>query len=118
MALTMSGVGQKITYATRTHATNEDTRIEGDRFKVRCQHLMDHAAQTGDEIVLLMNDQPVLKLVRSGTKPQCLFGTVHNKTEILGDIVALLDVAWDALCPNAARAGTEHLRHSARENDV
>ena len=42
-----------MTYGTRGDATDEDTRVEGDRFKVRCPPVMDQFARTGDKIVII-----------------------------------------------------------------
>lgn len=57
---------------------------------------MDDVAATGREIVITMRGRPVTRLVPYLQKPQSLFDMDLGRIKILGDIVAPIDVEWDA----------------------
>ena len=70
--------------------------IKASEFKARCLKLMDEVAENGGEIVITKNGRPTAKLVAYREKPQTLFGIDRGKLEILGDVVAPVDVEWEA----------------------
>ena len=70
--------------------------IKASEFKARCLKLMDEVADHGTEIVIAKNGRPVSRLIPWRTKPDTLFGIDRGKLEILGDVDAPLDVAWEA----------------------
>ena len=70
--------------------------IKASEFKARCLKLMDEVAENGGEIVITKNGRPTARLVAYREKPQTLFGIDRGKLEILGDVVAPVDVEWEA----------------------
>lgn len=70
--------------------------IKASEFKAKCLKLMDHVAETGEEFVISKNGQPVARLVPYRVKPVSLLGIDKGRIKILGDIIAPLDVEWEA----------------------
>jgi len=70
--------------------------IGGSEFKAKCLKLMDHVAETGQEIVITKNGCPVSRLVPYRTKPSTFFGRDRGRIRILGHIVEPVDVEWEA----------------------
>lgn len=71
--------------------------IKASEFKAKCLQLMEEIKQTGEEIVITKNGEPVSKLVPVRHKPKTLFGAHKGKIAVKGDIVAPLDAGWEAL---------------------
>lgn len=71
--------------------------IKASEFKAKCLELMEKVKQTGEEIVITKNGEPVSKLVPVKRKPKTLFGAHREKIVIKGDIVAPPDAEWEAL---------------------
>ena len=80
---------------TTGNATEENV-IKASEFKAKCLKLMDAVADTGEELVITKNGNPVAKLVPY-TKPQSLYGMFKDDIQILGDIMAPIAVEWDAM---------------------
>ena len=72
--------------------------IKASEFKAKCLQLMTEVAQTGDVIVITKNGRPVAQLGPAISRPATLSGAHKGKIGILGDIVAPVDVSWDAEC--------------------
>ena len=70
--------------------------VKASEFKATCLKLMDEVAETGKEIVITKHGRPVSRLVPFRSRPESLFGVDSGRVRILGDIVAPLDVEWDA----------------------
>ena len=70
--------------------------IKASEFKATCLKLMDEVAETGEEIVITKHGRPVSKLAPYRERPKSLFGIDRGRIEILGDIVAPVDVKWEA----------------------
>ena len=72
--------------------------IKASEFKAKCLALMDEVARTGQGVVITKNGKPVAELVphKAAKKPE-LFGIWKNRIKIVGDIIAPIDVEWDAL---------------------
>ena len=70
--------------------------MKASEFKAKCLKLMDEVAQTGDEIIITKNGQPVAKLAPYRDRPKSWFGRDRDKLRILGDIVSPIDVEWEA----------------------
>jgi prevent-host-death family protein len=70
--------------------------IKASEFKAKCLKLMDEVAENGGEIVITKHGRPTARLVAYREKPQTLFGIDRGKLEILGDVVAPVDVEWEA----------------------
>ena len=70
--------------------------IKASEFKAKCLKLMDEVADSGDEIVITKNGKPVSRLVPYRETPGSLFGALAGTVTIRGDIVAPIDVEWEA----------------------
>ena len=70
--------------------------IKASEFKAKCLKLMDEVAENGEEIVIIMNGRPMARLVAYRQKPKTWFGADRGKMEIIGDIIAPIDVEWEA----------------------
>ncbi len=71
--------------------------IKASEFKAKCLRLMDEVRDTGKEYIISKNGVPVSKLVPIKTKPKTLFGMHKEQITIKADIVAPLDIEWDAM---------------------
>lgn len=74
-------------------------------FKARCLRLMDQVGRDRVPIVITKHGTPVAKLTPVDDQPPPLFGCLAGTVTILGDIVAPLDVAWDAAQDDGPYAG-------------
>lgn len=70
--------------------------IKAGEFKAKCLRLMDEVAETGQSIVITKNGTPVAKLAPVKRKPKTLFGALKGAVSARGDIIAPVDVEWDA----------------------
>ena len=70
--------------------------IKASEFKAICLQIMDDVAEPGDAVVITKNGKPVSKLVPYRQQPKSLFGVMKGTLEIKGDIMAPIDVEWDA----------------------
>ncbi len=74
----------------------EERRIPAGRFKAECLKLMDEVQDRHVSYVITKRGRPVARLVPLDSRPPLLFGYMKGSIEILGDIVAPIDVEWDA----------------------
>lgn len=71
--------------------------IKAGEFKAKCLELMDRVAAGGEDVIITKRGKPVAKLVSVAHRfPAELLGCMQGTVEILGDIVAPLDVKWEA----------------------
>ena len=70
--------------------------MSATEFRAKCLGLIDEVAETGREIVITKRGRPVVRLVPFRRKPRSLFGMDRGRMKILGDIIAPIDVEWDA----------------------
>ena len=71
--------------------------ISAAEFKARCLKLMDEIAVTRTPIVITKRGRPVAKLVPADPAPRKpLFGCMAGTVTFEGDILAPLDVEWEA----------------------
>ena len=68
--------------------------IKASEFKARCLKLMDEVAESGEEIVITKNGQPVSRLVPYRARPRLPFGRSRDKIRIKGDIVSPMPAEW------------------------
>ena len=71
--------------------------IKASEFKAKCLRLMDEVAESGEEIVITKNGQPVSRLLPYREKPLSPFGRDRDIIRIHGDLDAPNDVEWDAV---------------------
>jgi prevent-host-death family protein len=72
-------------------------QITASTFKAKCLQLMDEVATTGEPIIITKNGHPVCQLMPYRPKPETLYGALKGSVLIAGDLIAPLDVAWEAL---------------------
>ena len=71
--------------------------ISAAEFKAKCLKLMDEIAKTRKPVVITKRGKPVAKLVPADPEPRRpLFGCMAGTVKFEGDIVAPLDVVWEA----------------------
>ncbi|MFW6052120.1 MAG: type II toxin-antitoxin system Phd/YefM family antitoxin [Myxococcota bacterium] len=70
--------------------------VKASDFKARCLELMDRVARTGRSIVVTKRGKPVAQLSPLPARGGPLLGAHRGDVEVLGDIVAPVDVAWEA----------------------
>jgi prevent-host-death family protein len=70
--------------------------VTAAEFKARCLGLMDRVAASGKPIVITKRGKPVAQLAPIRTRPTSLRGFLKGTFAVRGDIVAPLDLEWDA----------------------
>ena len=70
--------------------------ITASEFKAKCLHLMDEVNRTGEEIKITKNGKPVSVLKAYRSLPKTLFGLHKGKVQSRDDLIAPLDIEWDA----------------------
>ena len=70
--------------------------VGATEFKARCLELMDQVEKTGNAIVITKRGRPVARLAPVMTRRRSVVGALKGHIRITGDIVAPIDVPWDA----------------------
>jgi prevent-host-death family protein len=70
--------------------------VKASEFKAKCLHFMDEVNETGEGIVITKNGKPVSILKPYRTVPSTLFGLHKGTVESKDDLIASLDLSWDA----------------------
>ena len=70
--------------------------MKASEFKAKCLKLMDEVAESGEEIIITKNGQPVARLAPYRERPKTPFGRDRDKIKILGDIVSPMPAEWFA----------------------
>ncbi|HEY0478903.1 MAG TPA: type II toxin-antitoxin system Phd/YefM family antitoxin [Kofleriaceae bacterium] len=84
-----------VTRRTRRHPAVPATMSAAD-FKARCLELMDSVERTGRSVVVTKRGRPVAVLAPIRERRASAHGFMKGRIQILGDIVAPVDVDWDA----------------------
>lgn len=71
--------------------------IKASEFKAKCLKLIDEVAESGEEIVITKNGQPVSRLLPYREAPRNPFGRDRDIVQIHGDLDEPIDVEWDAV---------------------
>ena len=72
--------------------------ISAAEFKAKCLKLMDEIARTRKPIVITKRGKPIAKLVPAKPAPRKpLFGCMAGTVTYEGDLLAPLDVEWEAV---------------------
>ncbi len=71
---------------------SETIEIAAGEFKAKCLKLMDAVQEEGTDFVISKRGKPVAQKRR---KP--IFGCMKGRIKITGDIMAPLDVKWNAM---------------------
>ncbi len=72
------------------------TQIAAGEFKAKCLKLLDEVQQKRKQVVITKRGKPVAKLVPVNESAESFIGSMKGTMEILGDIVAPIDVEWEA----------------------
>ena len=75
---------------------NPPATMSAADFKAKCLELMDTVARTGRSVVVTKRGRPVAVLAPVRAPRRSAFGYLKGRIEILGDIVAPIDVEWEA----------------------
>lgn len=70
--------------------------VKAGEFKAKCLNLMDQVAKTGEPVVITKHGKPIAQLAPIKRKPKTLFGALKGQVTVTGDIVAPIDVEWEA----------------------
>ena len=69
--------------------------IPAGEFKAKCLGLLDEVQRLRKEILITKHGKPVARLVPINDAPSFV-GSMKGTMQIVGDIVAPIDVKWDA----------------------
>ena len=84
----------------RWEMMDHSRHIAAADFKANCLRLMDEVARQRRPIIITKRGKPVAKLVPVEEQPLELFGYMAGTAKICGDIVAPIDVEWEADATN------------------
>ena len=70
--------------------------IGAGEFKAKCLKLLDEVERQRKQVVITKRGKPVAKLVPITERSVSFIGSMRGTMEILGDIVAPIDVKWEA----------------------
>jgi prevent-host-death family protein len=71
--------------------------VKASEFKAKCLALMDEVERTGEAVVITKRGKPVAELVPSRARRRNPLGIWADSVAIAGDVMAPIDVEWDAL---------------------
>ena len=72
------------------------TQIAAGEFKAKCLRVLDEVQRQRKQVIITKRGKPVAKLVPVDEHPESFIGSMKGTMEILGDIVAPIDVEWEA----------------------
>jgi prevent-host-death family protein len=70
--------------------------IGAGEFKSKCLKILDDVQRQRKQVTILKRGKPVAKLVPVQERSASFIGSMKGTMEILGDIVAPIDVKWEA----------------------
>jgi prevent-host-death family protein len=71
--------------------------IKASEFKAKCLAIMDEVERTGQGVVITKKGKPVAELVPHRARTKNARGILKDRLFVMGDIIAPIDVEWDAL---------------------
>ncbi len=71
--------------------------IKASEFKAKCLALMDEVARTGVAVIITKNGKPVAELAPHRPPGRNARGILKGELFVVGDIIAPIEVEWDAL---------------------
>jgi len=75
---------------------SEMKQIKASEFKAKCLRLLDEVAETGEVLIVTKNGKPVAEIGPAKKRPKTLFGAHKGMFKIKDDIIAPIDVEWEA----------------------
>lgn len=89
--------------------------MKAGEFKAKCLELMDRVAASGDVIVITKRGKPVAQLTPlPEARPTTLAGYFKDKIELVGDVVAPVEVDWGPREPEIGNAKSSKRRGARR----
>jgi prevent-host-death family protein len=82
-------------YAIMTMVMDEKLLPAGE-FKATCLKVLDEVQHQRKQVVITKRGKPVAKLVPMDENPESFIGSMQGTMEIVGDIMAPLNVKWEA----------------------
>ena len=71
--------------------------IKASEFKAKCLAIMDEVERTGQGVVITKKGKPIAELVPHRARRKNARGIMKDRLFVIGDIIAPIDVEWDAL---------------------
>ena len=71
-------------------------KIPAGEFKAKCLQVIDEVQRLRMPVIITNRGMPVAKLVPLDEHPESFIGSMKGTMEIIGDIVAPVDVTWEA----------------------
>jgi prevent-host-death family protein len=71
--------------------------IKASEFKAKCLALIDEVARSGSTLTVTKNGKPLVDLVPHRSKTRSPFGIWKDSVKITGDVVAPIDIEWEAM---------------------
>jgi prevent-host-death family protein len=71
-------------------------KIPAGEFKAKCLQVLDEVQRLRMPIVITKRGKPVAKLVPLDDQRESFIGSMKGTMEIIGDIIAPIDVKWEA----------------------
>jgi len=73
------------------------TTMKASLFKAKCLALMDEINETGEEIIITKNGNPVSRLLPFRNKPKTLWGLHASNIHVADDLIEPIGESWDAV---------------------
>jgi prevent-host-death family protein len=73
-----------------------DAKLPAGEFKATCLKVLDEVQHQRKQVVITKRGKPVAKLVPMEENPESFIGSMQGTMEIVGDIIAPLNVKWEA----------------------
>jgi prevent-host-death family protein len=73
-----------------------NNKIPAGEFKAKCLQVLDEVQRLRMQVIITKRGKPVAKLVPLDEHPESFIGSMKGTMEIIGDIVAPIDVNWEA----------------------
>jgi prevent-host-death family protein len=70
--------------------------IGAGEFKAKCLKILDEVQRQRKQVTILKRGKPVAKLIPVTERSASFVGSMKGSMEILGDILAPIDVEWEA----------------------
>jgi prevent-host-death family protein len=71
-------------------------KIPAGEFKAKCLKVLDEVQRQRKQFVITKRGKPVAMLVPVNERRESIIGSMKGTMEILGDIIAPIDVKWNA----------------------
>jgi prevent-host-death family protein len=73
-----------------------DAKLPAGEFKATCLKVLDEVQHQRKQVVITKRGKPVAKLVPMEENPESFIGSMQGTMEIVGDIIAPINVKWEA----------------------